>query len=48
MWNASEATRVFLEWLQFGLFMKARGGNRRGDCPILFERRDYIDWSCID
>lgn len=22
-WNGSEATRVFLEWFRFGLFMKA-------------------------
>lgn len=25
MWNASEATQVFLEWFRFGLFMKAEG-----------------------
>lgn len=23
VWNAREATRVFLEWFRFGLFMKA-------------------------
>lgn len=30
-WNASEATRVFLEWFRFGLFMKAEW------------RPDYLD-----